>query len=238
VTRGPTVVIVVALVAGLFLSTCGAGVRGSGNVTSESRDVSDFDEVVLEGIGNLTIQQTGSETLTIEAEDNIIPYLKTEVEGDRLVIGVEDNTTINSSEPINYRLTVKDLNALTLSGSGNIATTAISTDELALTVSGSGNIGAPDTSTDELQVELSGSGSVRAAGKTDSQDIDIPGSGSYDAEDLESRETEIDLGGSGRATVNVSDELDVRISGSGSVEYSGDPTVSQDISGSGNVRQR
>ena len=237
-TRGPIVVIVVALVAGLFLSACGAEVRGSGNVTSESRDVSDFDEVVLEGIGNLTIQQTGSETLTIEAEDNIIPYLKTEVEGDRLVIGVEDNTAINSSEPINYRLTVKDLNALTLSGSGNIATTAISTDELALTVSGSGNIGAPDTSTDELQVELSGSGSVRAAGKADSQDIDIPGFGSYDAEDLESRETEIDLGGSGRATVNVSDELDVRISGSGSVEYSGDPTVSQDISGSGNVRQR
>lgn len=238
-TRGPVVVIVVALVAGLFLSACGAGVRGSGNVTSESRDVSDFDEVVLEGIGHLTIQQTGSETLTIEAEDNIIPYLKTEVEGDRLVIGEEDNTAINATEPINYRLTVKDLNALTLSGTGNIATTGISTDELALSVSGIGDIGASDTSTDELQVGLSGSGSVRAAGKADSQDIDIPGDGNYDAQDLESRETEIDIGGSGIATVNVSDELDVRISGSGSVEYSGDPTVRQNISGSGNVvRQR
>jgi hypothetical protein len=202
---------VVALVAGLFLSACGAGVRGSGNITSESRDVSDFDEVVLEGIGNLTTQQTGSESLSIEAEDNIIPYLKSEVEGDRLIISVEDNTSINSTEPINYRLTVKDLNTLTLSGSGNIATTGISADDLALTLSGSGNIEAPD--------------------------IDISGSGSYEAQDLESKEAEIDLGGSGKASVNVSDDLDVRIGGSGSVQYRGDPTVSQDIRGSGKVSQ-
>ena len=235
-THGP-VVIVVALVAGLFLSACGAGVRGSGNITSESRDVSDFDEVVLEGIGNLTTQQTGSESLSIEAEDNIIPYLKSEVEGDRLIISVEDNTSINSTEPINYRLTVKDLNTLTLSGSGNIATTGISADDLALTLSGSGNIEAPDTDTDELKVRVPGSGNVRAAGKADSQDIDISGSGSYEAQDLESKEAEIDLGGSGKASVNVSDDLDVRIGGSGSVQYRGDPTVSQDIRGSGKVSQ-
>lgn len=235
-THGP-VVIVVALVAGLFLSACGAGVRGSGNVTSESRDVSDFDEVVLEGSGNLTIQQTGSESLTIEAEDNIIPYLKSDVEGDRLIISVEDNTTINSTEPINYRLTVKDLNTLTLSGSGNIATTGINADELALTLSGSGNIDTPDTNTDELEVKVPGSGNVRATGKADSQDIDISGSGSYEALDLESKEAEIDLGGSGKASVNVLDDLDVTISGSGSVQYRGNPTVIQDIRGSGEVRK-
>ena len=67
-------VAVVALVTGLFSVACGPVVLGSGNITSESRDVSDFNEVGLEGVGTLTIEQTGSETLTIEADDNIIPY--------------------------------------------------------------------------------------------------------------------------------------------------------------------
>ena len=70
------------LIIGLFSSACGGAetIQGSGNVTSESRNVSNFNEVELQGIGNLTVQQTGSESLTIEAEENIIPYLKTEVQ--------------------------------------------------------------------------------------------------------------------------------------------------------------
>jgi hypothetical protein len=210
---------VTVLMTGLSLGACGAeSVRGSGNVTSERRDVGGFNEVELRGIGDLTVRQTGSESLTVEAEDNIIPVLKTEVENNRLTIGVEDNTAIQTTKPINYELTVKDLNALILSGSGNID--------------------AADISTDELGVVLSGSGGVKAAGKADSQDVDISGSGSYRAENLESEKARVELDGSGTATVNVSDRLDARIRGSGSVEYYGDPTVSQDVSGSGRVRKR
>jgi len=202
-----------------------------------SLDVSDFNEVVLEGVGTLTIEQTGSETLTIEANDNIIPYLRTEVENGRLVISVEDNTTLRSTKPINYWLTVKNLNALTLSRSGDINTDAISTDSLEVSLPGSGNIEAADISTSTSEVKLTGSGSVKTAGRSNSQNVSISGSGSYQGEDLESEEAMVDVGGSGTATVNVSDDLDVSISGSGSVEYVGDPTVSQDMSGSGEVKK-
>lgn len=211
--------ILVVLMAGLSLSACGTGtVQGSGNVTSERRDVGGFDEVELQGIGDLTVRQTGSESLTIEAEDNIIPSLKTEVQNNRLTIGVEDNTAVRTTKPINYELTVKDLNALILSGSGNID--------------------AADIRTDELKVTLSGSGRVKASGKADTQVIDISGSGNYQAENLESEDVRVEVDGSGAATVNASDKLNVRIRGSGSVEYEGDPSVSQDISGSGRVRKR
>ena len=96
-------------------SASGGGAKtlqGSGNVTSESRNVSDFNEVELQGIGNLTIQQTGSESLTIEAEDNIIPYLKTEVKNNRLTLSIEPGVGISTTKPINYELTVKDLSDL------------------------------------------------------------------------------------------------------------------------------
>ncbi len=187
------------------------------NVTSESRNVSGFDEVELNGAGNLSIQQTGSESLTVEAEEDVLPKLRTEVENNRLIIGPEPGATIHTTEPINYKLTVKDLKALK--------------------VSGAGNVDAEDISTDELAVTISGAGEVKISGEADSQDIDISGSGDYQAEDLESKEVEIDVGGSGSAIVNVSDELDAEVSGSGSVEYIGDPTVNQNVSGAGKVRK-
>jgi hypothetical protein len=188
-----------------------------GNVASEPRDVSDFDEVELKGIGNLSIEQTGSESLTVEAEEEVLPKIRTEVDNNRLIIEPKPNTSISTSEPINYKLTVKDLNALKVSGSGTVDAESMDTDELA--------------------VGISGSGDVKIGGKAGSQDIKISGSGSYRAEDLESKEAKIEVGGSGSAIVNVSEELEAEVSGSGSVEYVGNPTVNQDVSGAGEVRK-
>ena len=199
-------------------SSQGEASNETSGVRSEPRDVSGFDEVELRGVGNLSIEQTGSESLSVEAEEDVLPKIRTEVENSRLTIGPEPNSMISTTKPINYRLTVKDLNALEVSGSGDVEAEGIDTDELAVTISGSG------------EVEISGS--------ADSQEVDLSGSSDYKAEDLESREAKIDVRGSGSATVNVSDQLDAEVSGSGSVEYVGDPTINQDVSGAGEVRKQ
>jgi Putative auto-transporter adhesin, head GIN domain len=191
--------------------------RETNNVTSEARDVSGFNEVELKGVGNLSLEQTGSESLTVEAEEDVLPKIRTEVENKRLIISPERNTSINTNKPINYKLTVKDLNTLEVSGSGNVE--------------------AEDINTDELAVTIGGAGDVEIRGSADSQEVEISGSGEYKAGDLESKEATIDVRGSGLATVNVSDELEAEVSGSGSVEYIGDPMVQQEVSGAGEVRK-
>jgi hypothetical protein len=191
--------------------------RETNNVTSEARDVSGFNEVELKGVGNLSLEQTGSESLTVEAEEDVLPKIRTEVENKRLIISPERNTSINTNKPINYKLTVKDLNTLEVSGSGNVE--------------------AKDINTDELAVTIGGAGDVEIRGSADSQEVEISGSGEYRAGDLESKEATIDVRGSGLATVNVSDELEAEVSGSGSVEYIGDPMVQQEVSGAGEVRK-
>ncbi len=196
----------------------GDATNGSGTVKSESRDVSGFDEVELRGVGNLSIRQTGSESLTVEAEEDVLPDIRTEVEGDRLIIGPEPNTVLHTTEPINYELTVKDLRALRISGSRNVDAEGIGTDELATTISGAG--------------------AVKISGKADSQDIHIAGVGNYRAGDLESKEVKVAVVGAGSAVVNASDVLEAKVSGAGSVEYIGDPTVHQDVSGVGRVSKR
>ena len=190
---------------------------GSGNVTRETRSVSGFSEVALSGTGNLTIRQTGSESLTIEAEDNVIPYIDTTVENNRLSITTR-NMIPTPTQPINYELTVKDLSALQLLGAGTIDASGISTDSLNATASGTGDI--------------------RVAGKVDSQDVTVLGAGSYKAGDLQSKQAKINISGAGNAIVNVSDELDAAISGAGSVEYIGNPTVNRNITGFGSVSRR
>ncbi|HZD61139.1 MAG TPA: hypothetical protein VE439_11905, partial [Anaerolineae bacterium] len=56
--------------AAIYLSSCAGfgGVTGSGNVTTESREVSGFNEISLSGRGNLIIEQGNEESLRIEAE--------------------------------------------------------------------------------------------------------------------------------------------------------------------------
>ena len=198
-------------------SSQGDTLRETNNVMSEARDVSGFNEVELKGVGNLSLEQTGSESLTVEAEEDVLPKIRTEVENKRLIISPERNTSINTNKPINYKLAVKDLNTLEVSGSGNVE--------------------AKDINTDELAVTIGGAGDVEIRGSADSQEVEISGSGEYRAGDLESKEATIDVRGSGLATVNVSDELEADVSGSGSVEYIGDPMVQQEVSGAGEVRK-
>ena len=202
-------------------SSAGTSIQESNSKTNkpakarrESRNVRGFEEVELRGVGNLSIEQTGSESLTVEAEEDVIPKVTTKVVNDRLIIGSEFNT-IHTTGPITYRLTVKDLSALEVLGSANVEAESIKTDSLAVTISGAGN--------------------VRMDGKSDEQEINISGSGIYQAKDLQSKEVKIDVAGAGSAIVNVSEELDAEISGVGSVEYIGDPTVKQDVNGAGQV---
>jgi hypothetical protein len=209
--------LVLILLPGSFVVLGCATERGSGNIASETRSVSGFSEVALYGTGALTIRQTGSESLTIEAEDNVLPHIQTNVKNNRLTIEA-NNTMPTPTKTINYELTVKDLSALELQGAGSID--------------------ASDISTDSLNVSTSGAGDVTVAGEADSQEVDISGAGSYQAEKLATKKATVDLSGAGEAIINASDELNVAISGLGSVEYVENPTVSRNIAGVGEVRRR
>lgn len=212
-------VLVAAVVAAVSVAACDDIVgseRGSGDVTTDSRDVSGFTEIVVLGSGEVVVDVTGSESLTIEAEDNIIPLLTTEVENGRLELGAK--SSISPTKPIRYTITAAQLDGASISGSGNVVATGVDTDA--------------------FDVEINGSGSVTPTGTSGALSVEISGSGDYSGEGLTSEVGSVRISGSGAAVVNVTDDLDIEISGSGDVAYLGDPTVSQSISGSGDVTQR
>jgi Putative auto-transporter adhesin, head GIN domain len=208
--------IFVTLVAiAALLVACSATI-GSGNVVSESRNVSGFTKIDLSGAGDVTIEQNGTEALTIEADDNLMPKLTSEVVDGTLRLREKSNMTLHLTKPVKYRVSVKDLSGLMISGSGAVTATKITTSRLA--------------------VDISGSGKVTVGGTVENQDLTMSGSGSYQAKDLQTKVASVKMSGSGDAAVTVSDSLDLQISGSGKVTYYGNPPqINQQISGSGRV---
>jgi hypothetical protein len=205
----------VAIVAVLLVLTGCSVVSGSGQVASETRQVSGFTGIELSGIGEVTLVQGDAESLTIEADDNVLPVLTSEVENSVLHLGTKPRTTVQTRNPIRYRVTLKDLTSIELSGSGSVS--------------------GANLQVNALRADISGSGTIDLAGTADQQEVNVSGSGRYEAAELPSRSVTIEISGSGNATVAASAELRVDISGSGTVTYSGDPTIDQSISGSGRL---
>jgi hypothetical protein len=211
-------------------------VRGSGNVITETRNVSGFNGVELTGFGNLKITQGETEGLTITADDNIIPYIKTEVVNGVLTIGFTSPIlTVGPTRGINYDLQAKDLNSIKLSGAGNGTAAALSSDNLSLALSGAGNMDIGQLDATNFDVSMSGAGNVTVAGEVQSQDVSMSGLGNYTAGDLKSSNTTISMSGAGNATVWADQTLDIRMSGAGNLSYYGSPQVTQSTSGLGRV---
>lgn len=251
------------LALSVVLSACGSGsniVRGSGVMKTETVPVTGFSSINLAGSGKLIIEQTGTESLTIDAEDNILPLLDSTVTNKQLVLGSKPNTSFATTKDIVYHVTVIDLGQVIVSGSGDASAAAIKTDAFSLEVGGSGNIsidklevgtqavfkigGSGEAKLGDLQaqnisVNIAGSGSVKvAAGSAPNQLVSVSGSGNYEAEALKSDAVQINVSGSGNATVYADKTLDVLISGSGSVNYVGNAIVTQSKTGSGSVNKK
>jgi len=252
-------VIILLAVVGLFLLFRDVViVRGSGNITNETRSVSGFTRVALSGSGEVILTQGDEESLRIEAEDNILPYLKSTVSGDTLDLGQDWHwpKILWPTKPIKYYIGVKSLQGVTISGSGKVQVEKLDTDSLELKISGSGKITIGDLTSQSVEVSISGSGDFIAdtlyaetfsvtisgsgnfslgAGRVTDQKVSISGSGDFKAGKLESLTASVKVSGSGDVTLWVVKTLDVHISGSGKVNYYGSPQVNSSISGSGKV---
>jgi hypothetical protein len=226
----------VLLMVGALLAGCTvAATVGSGRVTTETRAVSGFDAVEFSFMGEVAITQGEEEGLTITGDDNILPLIKTEVQNGVLRIYTQGVNVAQPITPLRYDLKVKDLRRVVLSGAGNIAAPALTTDRLEATVSGAGGIEINDLTADTLRVNLSGLGNANFAGEVANQEVTLSGAGSYFGEDLRSGVAKITISGMGDAAVWATEMLNATISGAGNISYKGSPNVRQQVSGVGKI---
>ena len=232
------VILLIAL--SMILSACALPVRttqirGSGNVITETRQVSNFNRLELTGIGTLVILQGEEESLEISAEDNILSKIQTRVMGNTLEIGFDEFINITPIKEIIYTLRVKNLEGISTSGVGVVQADSITGDHLEIEISGAGGVNIKELTAKDLDVQISGSGNFYLAGIVASQQVELSGFGNYRAGDLRSEDAQIEISGTGNATIWVTHSIEAEISGLGNLNYYGNPNVSQEVNGLGNA---
>ena len=193
----------------------GPHVQGSGVAKTEPRGVGAFKNIRLDGAAKINVQIGNDRSVTVTADDNVLPLIETDVHGDTLVISSKENYSTRIG--VTVTITTPDLAGIELNGSGDVNVKDLKGGRFSTIIRGSGNVSA-DGTVDEVNAEIKGSGDVKLA-------------------DLQAKRGEVSVAGSGNVTVNVTDELQASIAGSGDVRYKGSPKVQKSVAGSGSVKQ-
>ena len=228
--------IALACLLPVFLTSCfGIQVIGSGKVISEERQVSGISSISIGSSMNLFIEQTGNESVRIEADDNVIPYVTTQKTGGELAIRLK-SVSFGSIHPINCYVTVKDLSKIKVSSSATVKCDDLKTENLSIEMASSskGNLTVFVT---KLDLNIGSSADITLSGEAVSQDIKLGSSGKLEAYNLVSKDCKIVAQSSGYANINVSEKLDAQVSSSAHVNYKGDPEINSKISSSGSLNK-
>ena len=195
----------------------GRGIAGSGNRKTEKRDLKSFNAIETSGAYEVNVNCQKPAGFEIEADDNILPLIKTEVRDGTLF--VSNDQEYHSSKSPTLRITLPEL--------------------LSVANRGAGEVRINDANSNDLRIESTGAASIDAAGKAKSVTISTTGAGNLDTSKVTAEKAKVHISGAANVDVYASDQLDVTISGVGSVTYSGNPkTVNKSISGIGTVNPK
>lgn len=247
--------ILIATIGAVLLWSSGCrkpfGISGNNQVTTETRQMHSFDKIENDGSFNVYITQDSIYQVIVEAESNLIPHIKTLVNGNTLIIDTRES--LNNHSPMNIYVKTPELHVIELKGSGLMSLDSLNTDHLQVEISGSGNINGMavantvntkisgsgniflEAHTSSIETKISGSGILDLMGESNTATHTISGSGDINAYSFVQNECTAKISGSGNMYLHVIDYLDVNISGSGSVFYIGDPQLTIKITGSGSV---
>lgn len=229
--------------------------------TKETRAVETFTKISFRVPGKLYLRQGSPQKVELQGSKEFLAEVESKVDGDRLVIGKEGKWNWGwnwgSDDKIIAYVTVKDLNAISVSGSGDlIAETKFITSDMDLNVSGSGSLQIELEASGELEADVSGSGYIDLKGSCRSFNSDISGSGKVMMSTTIKEKASFGISGSGKVeasgTANEvkavisgsgrvyaanleTEKCEVRISGSGDVQINVKSELDANISGSGSV---
>ncbi|MEP6705680.1 MAG: head GIN domain-containing protein, partial [Acidobacteriota bacterium] len=181
----------------------GSKIKGSAVAGSETRSVTDFKGIDVGGVFRVEVTAGQEFSLEVEADDNLLPYIKTKV--DNGVLHIETTQRIDSQTPMVVRVSAPDITSVEVSGVAKV--------ELA---------GVKNSS---LEIDTSGASKLKIEGETSHVQVEVSGSSSVDAESLKARTAAVDASGASHVSIFVTERLVSDASGASQIAYSGDPTV-------------
>lgn len=194
-----------------------SGTAGSGNLATETRDIDGFKGVDVGGVFQVEITAQKEFGIEIEADDNLLPLIKTEVRGG--VLHIESECKISSSNAIRVKISAPDIENIEASGASKVSLAGVKNAE--------------------LKIDTSGASRVTINGETTNLTIDVSGASNIDAENLKTENATVEASGASHVNVFVSGRLTADASGASKILYTGNPTsVEKESSGVSRVKEK
>lgn len=227
------------LLLSLALGACNVNmstVEGNGVESTRQLNFGSFKKLEVSGDFDVKLIPSNQHRVVVTADENILPLIKIDEDGQTLRIRYKNNTSIRTKGDVKVVVYMETLKDIELAGSGKVVTAGrfMNDDRMDFTIAGSGNLDL-EVQSPEMEVSIGGSGTAALSGKTRNLEVSIGGSGDYKGEQMMSENTTVSIGGSGTAKVHASIKLEANIAGSGDVYYTGNPQVSKAVAGSGRV---
>lgn len=194
----------------------------------QTRSVSGFEQVKASGAIDVVLTQGSATTVKVDADSDVLASVKTEVQGNTLVLFREQGLlSMLSNKQVTVYITCPRLTAITVSGASDVkSTTPFTADSFTIQASGASDV-TLNLNVKTLTASASGASDLRLTGRADRQKIHLSGSSDYKGYDLQSRSADIHASGASDAYVAVADELQSHTSGSSDVHYRGKPRVNR-----------
>lgn len=232
-------VLSLVLIYAFTLNRQEATLEGSGKIATETRTIPSFHALDVNGSIDVFLKKGNTAHLEVQAEDNVIEFVKTQVKQGCLYIDLDTSGYygVNTKEPIKVFMTAPHLTTICSNGSGYISSNdQWPFENMDISVNGSGNV-TLSLKGQTLRSSLRGSGTLSFDGMATHQEIQIFGSGDYNSQALESETAFVRINGSGSALLNVKNLLTAHIYGSGDVRTKGNPKIHSQIYGSGSIKK-
>ena len=227
--------IIVFCLAIPFFVSC-SNITGSGNIISEERKLKEFTGISASGNIDVEVISGDAQKVEVEADDNVMEFIVTKVEGNTLKIRTRDVNLFNAH--VKVYITAPFISTLKASASATIEAKDIikSNGKITLAASSSADIIA-SVDAPEVVTDANSSGTVKVSGRTKYHKAESSSSAEILAYNLLSENTVAHANSSGSIEVHASLNLDASANSSGSIKYRGTPALKSNTNSSGSVEK-
>ena len=213
-------------------------VKRTGSIINEYREYHDFDKIRVEDNVNVFITQDAKFEVMIEAGKNIVPLIKTEMDGSTLIIRNKNRCkwTRSYKEPLDVYLKMPVLKYVTSNSSGNVkGLNTITTADLEMEANSAGDIEFM-VNNNSIVSHTSSTGDVTLHGFTHNHSGDIGALAFLNCKDLQTEYTYVHSYSTGNCYVSATQRIDCKIEQTGDIYcYNHPALVQKTIVGSGQL---
>ena len=212
--------------------------RGSGNITSQNRQVSGFNSIDVSGAIDVYVKQDSATSVKVEADDNLLEYVEVYTENSTLVIHTERGIRMRPSNKIKVYISNPSYKEFEISGASDIFSESPITSNETLHIGLSGASGGKmEFNSPRITVQVTGASHLSARGKTKDFEGDASGASEIKCFDLLTENSTVEVSGASSAEIFASVKLQGSASGASNIKYKGNATTSISSSGASGVNK-